>query len=184
MLNRWNFLKTGFCEGIKSVFKDDLALAATALESRETAPSLDEDPRDRHIKSLRAHKRRQLDLLAENPAGGLAVGEFKSWGGYFGGPPTWKLVKSEFVGEWNGSLFVLRSIEGRKVTEWVLVLWERSHEHSDIESHLSNLYGIPVRVYYLDEIYKNLGPNASDLRKEHLEKLYEAVDRVRTMVRG
>ena len=108
----------------------------------------------------------------------MAIGEFKSWAGFYD-PPTWNRVEDEFIGQRPGLFLTLRQITGCSVTEWILVLWERSVEHTEIENKLLHRYGVPVRLYYLDEIFSNLGPKARSLRDNHLEALEKAVKDVR-----
>ena len=166
----------------KSVSGQDLADAATALESKSSAPRLSDTARQKHIRELHRRVQRgriQLDMVAER--NGLVIGEFKSWSGY-SNSPTWKLIENEFVGENTGLFLTLRKIEGQPIAGCVLVLWKKSDEHEHIERNLSNLYDIPVRLFYLDEIFATLGTKASTLLDSHLHALDEAIKLVRGMV--
>ncbi len=169
-----------------SVSGVDLAAAAAGLRSGAVAPDLPEDARKRHPTDLE-HKVRirggriQLDLITERD--GLAIGEFKSWAGFYGSP-TWKVVENEFVGYKPGLFLTLHGIAGKPVTEWMLVLWGKSTEQKLIQTKISQTYGIPVHVCYLDEIFSSLGPEASFLRDEHLAGLEEATAEVHRLMLG
>ena len=149
-----------------SVSGADLAHAADSLEADRPRGSLSTEARTGYANALRRRSklrggRIQLDMVAEKC--GLSVGEFKSWGGYIG-PATWKRVRYEFVGDPLGLFMTLTQIMGQTVSEAILVLPERSDEHDTVESNLSEAYGLPVRLFYLREIFADLGPSASALR--------------------
>ena len=131
-----------------SVSGADLAHAADSLETDRPRWSLSAKARTDYASTLRRRSklrggRIQLDMLAEKQ--GLSAGEFKSWVGYMD-RATRKLVKYEFVGDTLGLFMTLTQIMGQEVNEAILVLPQRSEEHETVESNLSEVYGLPVRL--------------------------------------
>jgi hypothetical protein len=164
--------------------RDEIENALRKLSSRAVAPKLDGNARASHMNQLKdklGTKSPRLQFYMKAEKNGLVTGEFKSWGGY-SDLPSWKAVKSEIVGQKNGLFLCVQELQSRPVIESVLVLPSRSPEHLTIEAELSGLYGIPVRLFYLDDIFRTLGPKGSGLRDKHLEVLAEAVEKVRRLV--
>lgn len=165
----------------QSVCGKDLIPSLTRLETQaETAcrpPAYEWAVTELRRKSQGAKFRVQLDLLLQR-ADGLITGECKSWGGT-GEAANWILVEHFFVKGPDSLFLFLSEIRGQPVVASYLVLWKRTADHDVIEARLSTIYGRPVQLFYLDEIFENMGPLARMAVTERLKMLDEACSIVR-----
>lgn len=189
-----------FCEPIVRAWLEDQGYAAVSpktivgsnlspiIEHIEANRSQFRVPPDRLDWALTLLRRKagqkqgrvQLDLLVRG-RDGLLTGEIKSWGGY-SGPVTWKTVEHVFVNGQEGLFLYLTQVHGQPVAGSLLVLWKRSDEHEAIESRMSNLFGRPVRLAYLDEIHACQSGKTAEAVKTALSLLEDAVANVRAMI--
>jgi len=133
-------------------------------------------------KAAGTQTRVQLDILLRDERG-LWTGECKSWGGY-SNAVTWKEVESIFVRGDGGLFLFLSEIRGEPVAGNVLVLWRRSDEHELIEERMSEYYGRPVRLFYLDEIVKRPKRRTAEEIAVRLRLLDEAVEMAKRLLGG
>lgn len=171
----------------RSVVGRDLAPSVASIESGDHSFSVSSKQLE-HALSLLKQKaagtrtRVQLDLLLRKDRV-VYTGECKSWGGYLASV-TWDAVRENIVDDDQGLFLYLNEVRGEPVAGTFLVLWKRSEEHDLIEAKMTQLFGRPIRLFYLDEIFSNPSGQTATMIDECLQLLDDAAGLVREMFHG
>jgi hypothetical protein len=126
------------------------------------------------IAALKKRARLQPDVLLERDSQ-YYLAELKSWGGFnASGQFDLSVLNSEFIHNPDrAAFFFVDFLESHSIAGKILVVSARSPQHERVLSLLQNAYQTPVKLLYLDEIFRT--PQLAGFIERQLRYLDAAV---------